>query len=89
MNPSIKSNLANLNDVLGEYQRLRKMTNQDVLEKQGGKLARNLRGTLKSIVRPKGYITAENLFTLAIVRLISYILPAIPLDQPATMLVTT
>ncbi len=53
---NIQSNIADLNAVLPEYMRLSRLSAKDVLSKQGGKLAFNIKVVLLRLVRPKGEI---------------------------------
>ena len=59
MNVTVQHNIANLNGALALYQQLRGLTNKEVLEKQGGKLARAMAGALKQVRASKEQIYAE------------------------------
>ena len=56
---SAQHNIGDLNSVLSEYQRLRRMTAYDVLTIQGAKLGREIFYQLKAIAPPAGEIRQE------------------------------
>lgn len=56
---SASHNIADLNSVFAEYQKLRRMTAGEALGREGGKLGREIRFQLLSIAPPKGAIRAE------------------------------
>jgi hypothetical protein len=64
------TNLSDLNAILPLYQQLSGKSAQDVLSKQGGKLARNIYFRLRAIMPAKGSIRSQALAALASGRMI-------------------
>lgn len=65
MTITVQTNLASLNEVMGQYYRLRNMSVKDVLLKQGGKLAQNMFKRLKAIAPAKKRPTADVMASIA------------------------